>query len=64
MNRCVFIDRDGTIAKDVPYCPSPEQFELLSGAGEGIKQLNSAGFKVILVTNQSGIGRGYFSDEK
>jgi len=63
VNRCVFIDRDGTIAKDVPYCPSPEQFELLSGAGEGIKQLNSAGFKVILVTNQSGIARGYFSEE-
>jgi len=63
VNRCVFIDRDGTIAKDVPYCPSPEQFELLSDAGEGIKQLNSAGFKVILVTNQSGIARGYFSEE-
>ena len=62
MNKAVFIDRDGTIAKDVPYCSSPEQFELLPGAGEGIKQLNVAGFKVIIITNQSGIGRGYFSE--
>ena len=62
MNRCVFLDRDGTIAKDVPYCPSPEQFELLPGAGEGIRQLNTVGFKVILITNQSGIGRGYFTE--
>jgi D,D-heptose 1,7-bisphosphate phosphatase len=58
---CVFLDRDGTIAKDVPYCPGPEQFELLPGAAAGIKQLNAVGFKVILVTNQSGIGRGYFT---
>ena len=63
MNRCVFLDRDGTIAKDVPYCPGPEQFELLPGAYEGIKKLNTAGFKVILVTNQSGIGRGYFTED-
>ncbi len=63
MNKCVFIDRDGTISRDVPYCSSPEQFELLPGAGKGIKELNAAGFKVILITNQSGVGRGYFSEE-
>jgi histidinol-phosphate phosphatase family protein len=63
VNKCVFLDRDGTIAKDVPYCSSPEQFELLPGAGEGIKRLNNAGFKVIIFTNQSGIGRGYFSEK-
>ena len=61
MNRCVFLDRDGTIAKDVPYCANPEHFQLLPRAGAGIKQLNNAGFKVILITNQSGIGRGYFT---
>ena len=63
MNKCVFLDRDGTVAKDVPYCSRPEQFELLPGAGEGVKRLNNAGFKVILITNQSGIARGYFSEE-
>ena len=63
MNTGVFIDRDGTIAHDVPYCSSPEQFELLPGAGEGIKRLNEIGLKVIVITNQSGIGRGYFTEE-
>jgi histidinol-phosphate phosphatase family protein len=59
----VFLDRDGTINRDVPYCSSPDQFELLPGAADGISLLNEAGFKVIVVTNQSGIGRGYFSAE-
>jgi D,D-heptose 1,7-bisphosphate phosphatase len=63
MDRCVFLDRDGTIAKDVPYCSHPRQFELLPGAGEVIRQLNNSGYKVILITNQSGIARGYFTEE-
>ncbi len=63
MNRAVFIDRDGTIARDVPYCSRPEDFELLPGAAEGIRILNEQGFKVVVVTNQSGIARGYFTEE-
>lgn len=63
MNRAVFIDRDGTIAKDVPYCSRPEDFELLPGAAEGIKLLKENGFLVIIITNQSGIARGYFTEE-
>ena len=63
MNRAVFLDRDGTIAKDVPYCSCPEDFELLSGVGEGIRILNEAGFRVVVITNQSGIARGYFTEE-
>jgi histidinol-phosphate phosphatase family protein len=59
----VFIDRDGTIAKDVQYCSCPNDFELVSDAGKSIKLLNEAWLKVILITNQSGIGRGYFSEE-
>ena len=62
-NKAVFIDRDGTIAKDVSYCSAPEDFELLSGAARGIKLLNENGFKVIIVTNQSGVARGYFTEE-
>jgi D,D-heptose 1,7-bisphosphate phosphatase len=62
-NRAVFLDRDGTIARDVPYCSRPEDFELLEGVGEGIRMLNEAGFRVIVVTNQSGIARGYFTEE-
>ncbi len=61
--RCVFIDRDDTIAKDVPYCDSPDKFNLFPGIPEQIKRLNDAGFLVIMVTNQSGIGRGYFTEE-
>ena len=61
--RCVFIDRDDTIAKDVPYCDSPDKFHLFPGIPEQIKRLNDAGFLVIMITNQSGIGRGYFTEE-
>lgn len=63
MNRAVFIDRDDTINKDVPYCKHPDEFELLPKVAEGIKLLNEHGFKIIVVTNQSGIARGYFSEE-
>jgi histidinol-phosphate phosphatase family protein len=62
--RAVFIDRDDTIAKDVPYCPSPEQLTLYEGVGRSIKRLNDAGFLVIMVTNQSGVGRGFFTASK
>ena len=62
-NRAVFIDRDGTIARDVPYCSRPEDFEFLPDVVEGIKLLNERNFKVVVVTNQSGIARGYFTEE-
>lgn len=59
----IFIDRDGTINKDVPYCSSPEEFELFDGAGEAICCLSRAGFKIVVITNQSGVARGYYSEE-
>ena len=59
----VFLDRDGTMARDVPYCSKPEDFELLPTVAEGIRLLNHHGFKTVIVTNQSGIGRGYFTEE-
>ena len=62
MHKAVFLDRDGTIARDVPYCSRPEDFELLPGAAEGIRLLNERGFKVVVVTNQSGIARAYFTE--
>jgi len=63
MNKAVFLDRDGTIARDVHYCRRPEDFELLSTVPEAIKLLNENGFKVVIITNQSGIARGYFTEE-
>lgn len=61
--RAVFIDRDDTIAKDVPYCSDPKLFNVYDFVPGAIRRLNDAGFLVIVVTNQSGIGRGYFDEE-
>ena len=62
-NRAVFLDRDGTMAKDVNYCAHPEDFELFPNTAKAIKLLHEHGLKVIVVTNQSGIARGYFTEE-
>src|SRR5580704_3094741 len=57
----VFLDRDGTIIHDAHYIARPEQVLLLDGAAEAIAQLNRAKIPVILITNQSGIARGYLT---
>ena len=62
-NKAAFLDRDGTINRDVPYCSDPDDFELLPGAAEAIRLLNANGFKVVVVTNQSGVARGFFTEE-
>ncbi len=62
-NKAVFLDRDGTMAKDVHYCSRPEDFELFPNTAKAIRLLNEHGFKVIAITNQSGIARGYFTEE-
>ena len=59
----VFLDRDGTITEDVHYCRRPEDVRLLPGAANAIALLNKAGMPVVVVTNQSGISRGYFDWE-
>lgn len=61
-NRAVFLDRDGTVAPDVNYCRRPEDFNLFPDAGEAVRLLNINGFKVVVVTNQSGVARGYFTE--
>ena len=61
MNRAVFLDRDGTLIVEKNYLHRPEDVELFPGAGAALKRLADAGFKLIIVTNQSGIGRGYFT---
>jgi D,D-heptose 1,7-bisphosphate phosphatase len=63
MNRAVFLDRDGTIARDVHYCRRVEDFELLPTVPQAIRLLNENGFKVVVITNQSGLARGYFTEE-
>ena len=61
--RAAFLDRDGTIARDGPYCSRVEDFEILPYVPQAIKLLNEHGFKVVVVTNQSGVARGYFTEE-
>lgn len=58
----VFLDRDGTINIDTGYLSDPQQLRLIDGAATAIKQLNEAGIKVIVVSNQSGVGRGVFTN--
>ncbi|MEI7806881.1 MAG: HAD family hydrolase [Verrucomicrobiota bacterium] len=61
MNRAVFLDRDGTLIVEKNYLHRPEEVEVFSGVGPALKRLVDAGFKLIIVTNQSGIGRGYYT---
>lgn len=58
--RAVFLDRDGTINIEKNYLHRVADFEFIPGAPEAIARLNAAGFLVIVVTNQAGIGRGYY----
>lgn len=57
----IFLDRDGTLNPDPGYIKSPDQFELFPGVPEALATLKAAGARLIVVTNQSGIARGYFS---
>ena len=59
----MFADRDGTICVDKDYLSDPAQLELIPGAARGVAALNAAGLAVVLVSNQSGVARGYFTED-
>ena len=59
--RAVFLDRDGVLVREVDYLSHPDQLKILPGVPAALKSLRRAGFKLIVITNQSGIARGYFS---
>ena len=61
MNRAVFLDRDGTLIQEMEYLARPEQVAIFPGVGNALRDLRAAGFKLIIVSNQSGVGRGYFT---
>lgn len=61
MNRAVFLDRDGTMILEKNYLCRPEDVEMFPATATGLKRLADAGFKLIIVSNQSGVGRGYFT---
>jgi len=60
INRAVFLDKDGTLIEDIPYNVDPERIELTRGAVEGLQLLDASGYQLIVITNQSGVARGYF----
>ena len=62
-DRAVFLDRDGTINVERDYLRRVEDLRLLPGAGRAVRRLNDAGFKVVLITNQSGVARGLLTEE-
>jgi D-glycero-D-manno-heptose 1,7-bisphosphate phosphatase len=59
----VFIDRDGTISEEVGYVNHPSRFRLLPDSAAAVRLLNESGWLAVLVTNQAGVARGYFSEE-
>jgi D-glycero-D-manno-heptose 1,7-bisphosphate phosphatase len=63
MNKAVFLDRDGTINEEMGYINHASRFQIFKFVPEAIKILNNCGFLVFVVTNQSGLARGYFDEE-
>lgn len=59
----VFIDRDGTISEEVGYVNHPSRFRVFPYSSEAIRILNDAGWLAIVITNQAGVARGYFSED-
>lgn len=62
LRKAVFLDRDGVINKDKAYVSRWEDFEFVAGAIEGMRLLQGAGYALVVVTNQSGLARGYYSE--
>jgi D-glycero-D-manno-heptose 1,7-bisphosphate phosphatase len=62
-DKAIFLDRDGTLMRDTGYCSNPCEVEVLEDVARLLPELRKAGFKLIIVTNQSGIGRGYFTEK-
>lgn len=63
MNKAVFLDRDGTINVDKHYLYKTEDFEFIEGAVEGLEILQDLDFMLVVITNQSGIARGYYTED-
>ncbi len=62
-NKAVFLDRDGTINEEVGYLDSLEQLRIFPAAFDAVRMINEAGMKVVVVTNQSGVARGFFDED-
>jgi histidinol-phosphate phosphatase family protein len=62
MSRAVFLDKDGTLVEDVPYNVDPARIRLTRGATGGLRVLHAAGYRLFVISNQSGVARGYFAE--
>lgn len=60
----VFLDRDGTLIEDVHYCKDPALVRVLPGVIDALRELKGAGFRTVIITNQSAIGRGWMTVEQ
>ena len=60
--KIVFLDRDGTINEEVNYLHKPEDFRFVPGVPAALRRLHEAGYLLIVITNQAGIARGYYSE--
>jgi D-glycero-D-manno-heptose 1,7-bisphosphate phosphatase len=58
----ILLDRDGTINRETGYLGDPEELELLPGAAEGLRRLREAGYRLVVLTNQAGVARGYYDE--
>jgi D-glycero-D-manno-heptose 1,7-bisphosphate phosphatase len=63
MNKAIFIDKDGTLIEDVPYNVNPDLVRFTAGAFEALRMLKDNGYLLIMVSNQSGVARGYFTED-
>ncbi len=63
-NKAVFLDKDGTLIEDVPYNVNPDLIKLTQGAIAGLQLLQASGYKLIVISNQSGVARGYFLESE
>ena len=62
MHRAIFLDKDGTLIEDVPYNVDPALIRLYPGVPEALRRFRSAGYRLIVISNQAGVARGYFEE--
>lgn len=63
MEKVIFLDRDGTLNEEVNYLYKPKDMILIQGTAEAVRLLNQAGYRVVVVTNQAGVARGYYTEQ-
>ena len=63
-NKALFIDRDGTINRDCPYCHDPADLRIYEDSVDLMKKYQDDGYLIVVITNQSGVNRGYFTKEE